>query len=130
LAGLNVRFDGGNKANEKIVQMVREGKAVPVCPEQLAGFCTPRERIELRNGRAFTESGKDVTRQLVKGAEETLKIARLANAGVAIFKSRSPSCGSGRIYDGSFSGKLVEGNGIAAEFLQKSGIRVLTEEKI
>jgi len=130
LAGLNVRYDGKSKANEKIIRLVREGKAIPVCPEQLAGFSTPREPMEIRNGRVFTKSGKDVTEQMQKGAEETLKIARLVNATEIIFKSKSPSCGKGLVYDGSFSGKLAKGNGIATELLEKNGFRVVAEQEI
>ena len=130
LAGLNCRYDGRNSANEKVIALVREGKAIPICPEQLAGFSTPREPIEIRQSRVFTKSGKDMTEQLQKGAEETLKIAKLVGAKEAILKSKSPSCGKGKICDGTFSGKLVAGNGVTAELLMKNGVRVLTEEQL
>jgi len=130
LAGINCRYDGKNSANEKVIALVRKGKAIPVCPEQLGGMPTPRENMELGGGRVFSASGKDETAQMKAGAEETLKIAKLVGAKEAIFKARSPSCGKGRVYDGSFSGKLVEGNGIVTELLQKNGIRVLTEEEL
>ena len=130
LAGVNCRFDGKSRPNEKIMQLVKKGKAIPVCPEQLAGMPTPRENSEIRSGKVFSVSGKDETAQIKRGAEETLKIARLAGATEAILKARSPSCGKGKIYDGSFSGKLVKGNGITTELLLKNGIKVLTEEEI
>lgn len=130
LAGLNVRHDGKSKANEKVMQLVKEGEAIPVCPEQLAGFSTPRETMEIREGRVFTKSGKDVTEQMQKGAEEVLKIARLVNAREAIFKAKSPSCGKGKVYDGTFSGKLVEGNGVVTDLLEKNGLKVFTEEDL
>ena len=130
LAGVNCRFDGKSRPNEKIMQLVKKGKAIPVCPEQLAGLTTPRENSEIRSGKVFSVSGKDETAQIKRGAEETLKIARLAGATEAILKARSPSCGKGKIYDGSFSGKLVKGNGITTELLLKNGIKVLTEEEI
>lgn len=130
LAGLNCRYDGRNSANEKVIRLVKEGKAIPVCPEQLAGLATPRENSEIREGKVFTVSGRDETGQMLKGAEETLRIARLVGAREAIFKSNSPSCGKGRVYDGSFSGKLVGGNGLAAELLLKNGVRVVTEKEI
>ena len=130
LAGLNVRHDGKSKANEKVIRLVKEGKAIPVCPEQLAGFSTPRETMEIREGRVFTKSGKDMTDKMQKGAEETLKIARLVNATEVIFKAKSPSCGKGQVYDGSFSGKLVEGNGIVTDFLEKNGLKVVTEKDV
>ena len=130
LAGVNCRFDGKSRPNEKIMQLVKKGKAIPVCPEQLAGLTTPRENSEIRSGKVFSVSGTDETAQIKRGAEETLKIARLVGATEAIFKARSPSCGKGKIYDGSFSGKLVKGNGITTELLLKNGIKVLTEEEI
>jgi len=130
LAGMGVRFDGKNKANEKIIALVKEGKAIPVCPEQLAGLPTPRQPMELKNGRALTKDGKDLTEQLERGAEQILKIANLVNATEAIFKSKSPSCGKGQIYDGSFSGKLVKGNGVVTDFLERNGLRVLIEEDL
>ena len=86
--------------------------------------------MEIREGRVFTKSGKDVTEKMQKGAEETLKIARLVNATEAIFKSKSTSCGKNLVYDGSFSGKLVEGNGVVTGFLEKNGLKVVTEKDI
>ena len=130
LAGINCRFDGKNSANEKVMRLVKGGKAIPVCPEQLGGLSTPRENSEIRNGRVFTASGKDVTGAMQKGAEETLRIARIVGAKEAVLKGRSPSCGKGQIYDGSFSKKLVDGNGIAAELLMRNGLKVLTEEEL
>lgn len=128
LAGFNVRHDGSNKANKKVIELVKAGKAIVVCPEQLAGFSTPREKMEIRGGRVFTESGKDVTEQVRKGAQEVLRLAKLFGAKEAVLKSNSPSCGKGKIYDGTFSGKLTKGNGITAELLMKNGIKVLSEE--
>ena len=128
LAGVNCRYDGKNSANQKVIDLVRQGKAIPVCPEQLGGLPTPRENSEIRQGRVITVSGKDETEQLQKGAEEALKIARLVGAKEAIFKSKSPSCGKGKVYDGSFSGKLVEGNGIATDLIEKNGLKVVSEE--
>ena len=116
LAGLNVRFDGGNKVNAKIVKLVKEGKAIPVCPEVLAGLSVPRSQTEIKDGKIFTKEGKDVTDAFKLGAEKTLQIAEKHNAKEAIFKARSPSCGCGKIYDGSFSGKLVDGNGFTTDF--------------
>lgn len=130
LAGLNVRFDGKNKGNEKIIALVKEGKAIPVCPEQLAGLGIPRPKTEIRDGRVFTKEGKDVTEAFLRGAEKTLALAKEHGATEAIFKARSPSCGKGKVYDGSFSGKLVKGNGITTELLLQNGIKVVTEEEI
>ncbi len=130
LAGMNVRHSGDSKANEKVIKLVREGKAIPLCPDQLAGFSTPREAREICKGKVLTASGVDVTKQMQAGAEEVLRIAKLVGAKEVIFKTKSPNCGFGKVFDGSFSGKLVKGKGITADLLEKNGIRVLTEEEI
>lgn len=130
LAGVKCRYDGNAKPDRKIMEMVKSGKAIPVCPEQLGGLPTPRPATELINGRAFTCDGMDLTIALRKGAAEALKIAKLSGCKEAMLKARSPSCGSGEIYDGSFSGKLVKGDGITAALLKKNGIKVKTEEEI
>ena len=130
LAGVNCRYDGGNSANEAVVEMVKRGEAVPVCPEQLGGLSTPREKREIRQGRVVTVSGKDETEQMRKGAEEALKVARLVGAKEAVLKSKSPSCGFGEVYDGSFSGRLVEGNGVAAGLFLKNGIKVVSDKDL
>ena len=130
LAGINVRHDGGNKANKKVLELVKAGKAIPICPELLAGFTVPRELREILNGKVVTKSGQDVTAQMQKGAEEVLRIAKLFGVKEVVLKAKSPSCGKGKVYDGSFSGKLVEGNGVTAELLLKNGIKVVTEEEL
>ena len=91
LAGLNCRFDGKSKPNEKVIALVKEGRAIPVCPEQLGGLPTPREDSQIRDGRCITTSGRDETEQVKRGAEETLKIAKMLNVDEAILKARSPS---------------------------------------
>lgn len=139
LAGINCRYDGKSSADSRIIELVREGKAVPVCPEQLGGLGTPRPPAEICGGTGADvldgkcivkrEDGTDVTDAFVKGSFETLKAARTCNAGIAIFRSLSPSCGIREIYDGSFSGNVIKGNGVAAELLLRNGIRVLKEKK-
>lgn len=133
LAGVNCKYNGGNNLNPKIVQLLKEKKAILICPEQLGGLSTPRLPSEIitdkeGNKRVINIEGKDLTKEFLKGAEETLKIAKLAGVEAAILKARSPSCGKGKIYDGQFRGKLIEGNGITAELLEKNGIKIYTEE--
>lgn len=130
LAGIECRYDGTSSQVEKIMGLVENGEAIPVCPEQLGGLPTPRACCEIRKGRVFTKDGQDVTAEFEKGAEEGLKIALLAECDSAILKARSPSCGCGKIYDGSFSGKLVEGNGVFVEILLKNGITVVNEDSL
>ncbi|RKD32540.1 DUF523 domain-containing protein [Thermohalobacter berrensis] len=133
LAGVNCRYDGKANLDKKVYELVKEGKAILVCPEQLGGLTTPRlpsEIIENKEGelKVINKEGRDVTSNFIRGAKETLKIAKAVDAKTAILKARSPSCGCGFIYDGTFSGKLKKGNGITADLLIKNGIKVFTEE--
>jgi uncharacterized protein YbbK (DUF523 family) len=128
LAGLHCRYDGGGKPNEVVIRLVAEGKAIPVCPEQLGGLTTPRLPVEIVNSRVIRKDGVDITAEFERGAQETLTLAKLAGVKSAILKAKSPSCGAGRIYDGSFSGKVISGDGVLAGLLKKNGITVKTEE--
>ncbi len=130
LAGIKCKYNGKAKPCQKVIDLVKAGKALPLCPEQLGGLTTPRSPAEQKEGRVYTKSGEDVTTQFERGAEEALKIAKLMNCNEAILKSKSPSCGSGKVYDGTFSGRLVEGNGVLAKVLKDNGIEVLTEDQI
>jgi len=99
-----------------VMELVREGGVIPLCPEQLGGMTTPREPSEARAGRVVSKSGLDVTAQFEKGAAVVLDAVLSFGCREAILKSRSPSCGSGMIYDGSFGGRLVEGDGVTAPY--------------
>jgi uncharacterized protein YbbK (DUF523 family) len=137
LAGVNCRYNGKNHEDARIVQLVKEGKALPICPEQLGGLQTPRNPAEIKKEtkdvtRVITKNGENVTEQFAIGAKETLRLCKLYNCKVAILKSLSPSCGSNQIYDGTFKKVIVEGDGLTARLLKENGIIVLTEndEKI
>lgn len=140
LAGVNCKYSGGNNCNKNVAEMVAKGEALPVCPEQLGGCPTPRPAAEIDGGTGFDVlegrcrvrriTGEDVTEEFIKGAKEVLKLAEITGSKTAILKSKSPSCGYGKIYDGTFTGKLVEGNGVTTELLLKSGIQVRTENEI
>lgn len=140
LCGINTRYDGKSNLNEKVMKLLKEGKAVLVCPEQLGGLSTPRPPHEIAHGtgaqvlygdaKVISIEGRDGTLEFIKGAEETLKIAKEVNANIAILKAKSPSCGKGKIYDGSFSGKKIDGNGVTAELLIRNGITVYSEEEL
>ena len=130
LAGINCRYDGGSKPNQKVIELVKQGKAILVCPEQLAGLTTPRTPAEEKDGKIITKDGKDLTKEFQKGAQEALKIARLSNCKEAILKAKSPSCGCGKVYDGSFSGNLIDGDGVFTRLLKENNIRVITEEDL
>ncbi len=130
LAGIKCRYDGKDNANNKVMELVKNGIAIPVCPEQLGGLQTPRIPAEITEDKVLNKKGENVTSQFKKGARETLRIAKLVNCHKAILKQRSPSCGYGKIYDGSHTGKIIEGIGLTAQLLSQKGIIILTEEDV
>ena len=130
LLGIKCRYDGKSKSDEKVIRLSKKEILIPVCPEQLGGLSTPREPSEKRGNKVITKSGKDVTENFVKGAEEVLKLAKLLNTKEAILKQRSPSCGCGQIYDGTFSHKFIKGDGVTTALLKRNGIKVISEEDL
>ena len=130
LAGEKCRYDGSSCLNERVAELVEKGEATPVCPEQLAGLPTPRPSAEIKDGEVILENGARVTRKYMMGAYEALNLARRVEAEEAILKSKIPSCGCGKIYDGSFSGKLKKGDGVFTIVLKQSNIKVYTEEDL
>ena len=129
LLGVCCRYDGASKAYPGIEQLARQHTLVPVCPEQLGGLPTPRLPAERRGDRVVTRSG-DVTEQYRRGAEEALKLCKLLGCEAAVLKERSPSCGRGAVYDGTFTGTLTPGDGVTAELLAAHGIPVYGESRI
>lgn len=134
LAGVNCRYNGKSYENELVIDLVKKGEAIPLCPEQLGYLSTPRDPSEiiLANGvkKVLTNKGLDVTKEFKLGAEKLLDVAKCLNINKCILKSKSPSCGCGLIYDGTFSGKLIEGNGITTDLLIKNNIKVYTENDV
>ncbi|MFA6587753.1 MAG: DUF523 domain-containing protein [Patescibacteria group bacterium] len=130
LLGIKCRYDGKIKSNKKFIKLSKDSYLIPVCPEQLGGLTTPREPAEQKGKKVFTKSGKDVTKNFSQGATQVLKIAKMFKARQAILKQRSPSCGSGQIYDGSFSGKIIKGDGVTTKLLKKHKIKVISEEDL
>jgi len=135
LAGVNCRYDGKNNKNKVIGEFVNQGQAIFVCPEQLGGLPTPRTSCEIVmdetcNKKVISKDEQDFTEEFTAGAEKTLAIANAKGIKQAILKSKSPSCGCGLIYNGTFSGKLIKGNGLTAELLIKNGIEVYTENDL
>ena len=126
LAGYRCRYDGKIDSDPGIVDLIRCGKAVPVCPEMLGGLPCPRVPAERTadGTRVLSREGTDVTEAFERGAAETLRIAQLYGCERAILKARSPSCGKGLIYDGTFSGTLRQGDGVTTELLLQHGITV------
>ena len=130
LLGVACRYDGGSKPRPEILSLAQKHELIPVCPEQLGGLPTPRTPSERRGDRVVMADGADVTVQYRRGAAEALRLYRALGCEAAILKERSPSCGSGRIYGGSFTGALTDGWGVAAELLRRSGVPVYGESEI
>lgn len=134
LMGCNTRYAGDGKLLSNINELMTKYNLIPICPEQLGGLATPREPSEQRviDGRirVINRLGEDVTAQFEKGAAEALHLAQLYGCRLAILKERSPSCGFGQIYDGTFSGHLKEGQGITASLLRDNGIEIIGESSL
>lgn len=130
LLGENCKYSGGNNKNEKVIALGEYFELVPVCPECFAGLPIPRLPSEIKDGKVFSKAGEDLTSKFRYGAEQTLYIARECNCPAAVLKENSPSCGFGKIYDGTFSGTLCDGNGFTADLLYKNEIAVFGESNI
>ena len=133
LLGVACRYDGLSKPlDREIIEKLKEQyHLIPVCPEIMGGLPTPRIPSEISSGRkVLRKDGEDVTENYIRGAKEALRLAEIFECDTALLKEKSPSCGAGKIYDGSFSKTLTSGNGITAELLQKNGIRIIGESKI
>jgi uncharacterized protein YbbK (DUF523 family) len=130
LLGIRCRYDGAAKYDPRVERLKKMHHLIPVCPEIYGGLPTPRDPSERVGEKVVSRAGKDVTEAFQKGAEETLALAKMFDCQVAILKERSPSCGHDMIYDGTFSGKTVPGDGVAAKMLRESGIRVMGESEI
>lgn len=130
LLGNCCRYDGASKEHPQILELAKHHELVPVCPEQMGGLTTPRPPAERRGDRVVTREGTDVTAQYCRGAEETLRLCQLLGCQAAVLKERSPSCGHGEVYDGTFSGTLIPGDGVTAQLLTAHGIPVFGESQI
>ena len=143
LLGENCKYSGGNNKSENVIKYLEDKEYILVCPEQLGGLSTPRNPSEIitygnKDGndvlsgctKVLSNKGIDVTKNFIRGAEETLKIAKEHNAKTAILKAGSPSCGYKKIYDGTFLGNKIQGMGVTAAILNKENIALLDEDDI
>ena len=130
LLGLRVRYDGKSKPCDAVIRLMEEHELIPVCAEVFGGLPTPRVPAERAGDRVMTKDGRDVTEEYVRGAEEIARLARMYGCTHAILKEKSPSCGKGRIYDGTHTGTLTEGNGVLAGLLMEMGVTVVGETEI
>lgn len=130
LLGASCRYDGASKPQEWVNKLAQKHTLIPVCPEQLGGLATPRTPAERQGERVVTQTGVDVTAQYRRGAEEALRLYRLLGCEAVVLKERSPSCGKGEVYDGSFTRTLISGDGVTAELFAAEGIPVYGESQI
>ena len=130
LLGENCKYSGGNNYCAAVEQLREHYDLIPVCPERDGGLPTPRIPSERMGDKVVNRAGEDVTAQFRRGAELALEAALQNSCRIALFKERSPSCGCGAIYDGSFTGTLVSGDGVTAELLQQHHILILGESRI
>ena len=130
LLGKNCKYNGGNNLNQSVLDFIEGHEVIGVCPEQLGGLSTPRLPAEMGEGIVTNKEGISVDAEFRKGAQTALAAALEKKVDLAILQSRSPSCGVKEIYDGSFSGKKVKGQGVFARLLTKYGIKVLDAEDI
>ena len=136
LLGVNCRYDGGNSRDENAINIHQSDELIPVCPEEAGGLPTPRPAVEIVGGdgndvldgkaRVLTADGVDKTEEFLKGAQFALELAQSQDATSVILKSKSPSCGCGEIYDGSFSSTLISGDGVTTALLKRHGIEVIS----
>ena len=130
LLGVGCRYDGGRVSKVDAEALSQRYDLVPVCPEIYGGLPTPRIPSERVGDRVLMRDGSDVTDNFRRGMEATLRLAEATGARLALLKARSPSCGKGEIYDGSFTGTLTEGNGYTVDALLEAGIAVYTEAEL
>lgn len=130
LMGRNCKYNGGNNYNKKLVEMLQGREVIEVCPEIAAGMPVPRPAVEILNGRVVRADGTDWDEVYRQGVEEVMEQLEGADIAFVVLQSRSPTCGVKQIYDGTFSGKRIDGQGILAEALLKAGYRVIDVEDI
>ncbi len=140
LVGIDCNYKGQSKPNKRVIELIRRGKAIPVCPEQLGGLPTPRSGARILSGngedvlngktKVITDAGEDVTENYLKGAEYTLKLCREYGITSVILKQGSPSCGKGKTQGGKTERFLTEGNGVTVALLKRNGISVYSEEDL
>lgn len=130
LLGINCKYNGGGNRCPGVLALLEHARLIPVCPEQLGGLPTPRPAAECQGDSVRSREGRDVTPEFQRGAEAALELARLFSCDGAILKARSPSCGVGEIYDGTFTGTLIPGDGVTARLLREAGLPLYTEDSL
>lgn len=130
LLGRNCKYNGGNNLNPQVVELLKDHVAVEICPELMAGLGVPRIPIEIVNGKVKDRNGNSVDAALRHSVDMILSQVRREGIRYAILKSRSPTCGVRQVYDGSFSGTLIDGAGVLAQALMDAGCQVFDSEDL
>ena len=130
LTGENCKYNGGNNQNVKIMRLMTENEVIAVCPEQMGGLPTPRVPSEIRDGVVTARDGRIVDKEFRAGAAKCLEIAMREQPDLIVLQSRSPSCGVKQRYDGTFTGKLVDGAGVTAQLLMGNGFKCIDVEEL
>lgn len=131
LVGVNCKYNGGNNYSDTVKEFLKDKQYIIICPEQLGGLTTPRKPSEInKNNKVISCEHKDVTENFIKGAEESLKIAKMFNCKQALLKEGSPSCGCNLIYDGTFTGRKISGMGVTAALFNENNIEVFSEKEL
>lgn len=132
LLGVDCKYNGSNnKLDDEIIHSLKvKYNLIPVCPEIMGGLPTPRNPVEIKDGKVFDYDGEEFTEEFEKGSDEVVKLAKLYNPTIAILKENSPSCGSNYIYDGTFNNKKIKGMGITARKLSEEYVRLFNEENV
>ena len=130
LMGENCKYNGGNNLSEKVLEYIKGHEVISVCPEVMGGLPTPRIPAEIVDGIVTAKDGRNVDKEFRTGAEKALQIAKENQVDLVILQSRSPSCGSKQIYDGTFSGKRIDGQGVFARMLMENGFQIIDVEDL
>ncbi len=128
LTGVNCKYSGGNNLCPALMEYLRDKVVISVCPEVLGGLSTPRIPCEIVEGRVMNREGEDLDQAFREGGERILRALGDMRIDLAILQARSPSCGAGKIYDGSFSGKLKDGDGVFAAMLRARGVPIIASD--
>lgn len=130
LLGIPCRYKGDGVESQKVKEFIKGHTVIGVCPEVVGGLPIPRDPAEIINGKLISNKGKDVTEEYMRGANFALKMAKENNVDLCILKAKSPSCGTGKIYDGTFKGVLIDGDGVTAKLLKENGFKVISENDL
>lgn len=130
LLGENCKYNGGNNYNKKLIDFVKDHEVIPICPEVFGGLPTPRKPAEIVDGIVKLESGLSVDKEFKKGAQKALGIILKNQVDLVILQSRSPSCGVNKVYDGTFTGKIIDGQGIFTKILKENEVPVIDVEDL